>query len=320
MIYSRIIATGGYLPDKILTNDDLSKLVDTNDEWIVTRTGIHQRHIASDDQATSDLAVAAARQAFESGDIDPQSIDLIIVASTTPDMVFPSTACIVQEKLGITNECAAFDVQAVCSGFIYALATADSMIKNGIARRALVIGAEVMSRIVNWQDRSTCILFGDGAGAIVLEASPTAGILSSRLRAKGQYRHVLSAPAQIRHNAVAGCGFISMEGSTVFRFAVRVMAEAVLEALEANGLKTQDIDWLVPHQANYRIMDATAKKLEVPDAKVINTVGGQANTSAASIPLAIREGATSGRFKKGQLIALTAVGGGLAWGATLLRW
>jgi 3-oxoacyl-[acyl-carrier-protein] synthase-3 len=320
MLFSRIIATGGYLPEKILTNDDIAEMVDTNDEWVRTRTGIRERHIAAEDELTSDLAVKAAQEALQKGNIDPDSIDLIIVATTTPDMLFPSTACIVQEKLGITNRGAAFDVQAVCSGFIYALATADSMIKAGIIKRALVIGAEVMSRIVDWHDRGTCILFGDGAGALVLEASEEPGVLTSCLHADGSHRNILYADARIRDNAVEGNGYIYMEGSNVFRFAVKVLAESTLEALANNGLTLEDIDWLVPHQANARIMDATAKKLNVPDSKVISTVAGQANTSAASIPLAIHEGAKQGKFQPGQLLVLTAVGGGMTWGATLVRW
>jgi len=320
MIYSRIIGTGSYLPEKILTNDDLASMVETNDEWIRTRTGIRQRHIAADNQNTSDLALIAAQQALESAKLQPDAIDLIVLATTTPEMIFPSTATIVQEKLGMTNNAAAFDVQAVCSGFVYALATADSMIRSGMATRALVIGAEVMSRILNWEDRGTCVLFGDGAGAVVLEASETAGILSSHLHADGRHRAILQASGRIQNGAVAGSPYVEMDGGQVFRFAVRVLAEVVQEALNNNGLKVEDIDWLVPHQANLRIMDATARKLQVPEQKMISTVGEQANTSAASIPLAIDFGAKNHIFKPNQLLALTAVGSGFAWGATLLRW
>lgn len=321
MIYSRIIATGGYLPEKILTNDDIAKMVDTNDEWVRTRTGISSRHIAAPSETTSDLAAAAARSALENAGIPADTIDLIIVATTTPDMIFPSTASIVQDKLGMQNRCGAFDVQAVCTGFIYALAAADSMIRNGIARRAMVIGAETMSRIVDWKDRSTCILFGDGAGAAILEASVTPGVLSTHLHADGSHRGILYAK-NLAPGAtpVSGEGAIYMEGSAVFRFAVRVMAESVHEALENNGLALSAIDWLVPHQANARIMSATAQKLQLPAEKVVSTVAGQANTSAASIPLALWDAASKNQFKAGQLLALTAVGGGMTWGASLLRW
>ncbi len=320
MIYSRIVGTGSYLPEKALTNDDLSRMVETSDEWIQSRTGIRKRYIAAADQNTSDLALIAAQRALESAQLQVDTIDLIVLATTTPEMIFPSTATIVQEKLGMTNGAAAFDVQAVCSGFLYALATADSMIRNGMAKRALVIGAELMSRILNWEDRKTCVLFGDGAGALILEASETPGILSSHLHADGRYRDILQANGRIQNGTIHGTPYIEMEGSQVFRFAVRVLAEAVQEALDNNGLKVSDIDWLVPHQANLRIMDATARKLQMPSQKMINMVGDQANTSAASIPLAIDAGARNHSFKANQLLALAAVGGGFTWGATLLRW
>ncbi|MDR2173328.1 MAG: ketoacyl-ACP synthase III [Burkholderiales bacterium] len=320
MEYSRIIGTGGYLPEKIVTNDDLSKTLDTSDEWIQTRTGIRQRHIAAPEQETSDLALIASQRALASAGLTANDIDLIVVATTTPDMVFPSTACILQDKLGIHNGGAAFDVQAVCSGFIFALATADRMVASGMAKNALVVGAEIMTRILDWSHRNTCVLFGDGAGALVLQASETPGILSSHLHSEGQHRHILNATGQIRDGRIHGSPFIYMEGSAVFRLAVRVLAESTQEALIHNGLQLADIDWLVPHQANARIMDATAKKLGVPPEKVIHTVAGQANTSAASIPLAMDHGARNGCFKPGQLLALTAVGGGVAWGASLVRW
>ena len=320
MKYSRIIGTGGYLPEKIVTNDDLSKSLETNDEWIRSRTGIGQRCIAAPEQSTSDLALIASQRALASAGLAANDIDLIVVATTTPDMVFPSTACILQEKLGITNNGAAFDVQAVCSGFIFALATADRMVASGMAKNALVVGAETMTRILDWNDRGTCVLFGDGAGALVLQASETPGILSTHLHSDGRHRHILSVPGQIRDGRIDGSPFIHMDGGAVFRFAVKVLAESTEEALKHNGLQPADIDWLVPHQANLRIMDATAKKLGVPPEKVISTVAGQANTSAASIPLAMDHGVRNGCFKPGQLLALTAVGGGFAWGASLVRW
>ncbi|MDR2710608.1 MAG: ketoacyl-ACP synthase III [Burkholderiales bacterium] len=320
MKYSRIIGTGGYLPEKVVTNDDLSKTLDTNDEWIRTRTGIRQRHVASPEQDTSDLALIASQRALASAGLAADDIDLIVVATTTPDMVFPSTACVLQDKLGINNGSAAFDVQAVCSGFIFALATADRMIVSGMAKNALVVGAETMTRTLDWTDRGTCVLFGDGAGALVLQASETPGVLSSHLHSEGRQRHILNVPGQIRDGKIYRSPFVYMDGGAVFRFAVRVLAESTEEALAHNGLQSADIDWLVPHQANSRIMDATAKKLSVPPEKVISTVAGQANTSAASIPLALDYGARQGCFKPGQLLALTAVGSGFAWGASLVRW
>ncbi|MDR1530067.1 MAG: ketoacyl-ACP synthase III [Burkholderiales bacterium] len=319
-MYSSIIGTGSYLPEKILTNDDLAQIVETSDEWICARTGIRQRHIAADDQNVSDLALIAARRALENAKLSADEIDLIVLATTTPEMTFPSTACIVQEKLGMTNGAAAFDVQAVCSGFIYALATADSMIRSGVYRRALVIGAEVMSRIVDWKDRKTCVLFGDGAGAVVLEASAEVGVLSSHLHADGRFRDILKTAGRIQNGEISGLPYIEMDGGQVFRFAVRVLADCVQEALEFNGLRIDDIDWLIPHQANQRIMDATARKLRIAEQKMVSTVGQHANTSSASIPLAIDAAAQKKLFKKEQLLALVAVGGGFTWGATLLRW
>ncbi len=318
-MYSRIIGTGSYLPEKILTNHDLESMVDTSDEWIRTRTGIVQRHIAAEDQMASDLAVAASRRAIEAAGIQAQEINLVIVATTTPDMIFPSTACILQHKLGLSNG-PAFDVQAVCSGFIYALATADMFIRSGKYRNALVIGAEVYSRIMDWEDRSTCVLFGDGAGAVILTRDQSPGILSSHLHADGSYSQVLAAPANIRSGKIQGTPFITMEGSTVFKFAVKVLEEAVLEALHENRLQTSDIDWLIPHQANIRIITSTARKLGIPQEKVVITVAQHGNTSAASVPLALDQAVRDGRIQPGQHIVLEGVGGGFTWGSVLLRW
>ncbi len=318
-MYSRIIGTGSYLPEKILTNLDLESMVDTSDEWIQTRTGIKQRHIATPDQMASDLALEASRNAIDAAGIQASDIDLIIVATTTPDMIFPSTACILQNKLGIANS-PAFDVQAVCSGFIYALTTADMFVSSGKARNALVVGSEVYSRIIDWHDRSTCVLFGDGAGAVVLTQDQKPGILSSHLHADGSYNQVLSAPASIHSGKIQGTPFITMEGSTVFKFAVRVLEEAVLEALRVNNLQPSDIDWLIPHQANIRIITSTAKKLGIPEEKVVATVSQHGNTSAASIPLALDQAVRDGRIQPDQYIVLEGVGGGFTWGSVLLRW
>lgn len=317
--YSRIVGTGGYLPAKVLSNHDLGRMVDTSDEWIYTRTGIRQRHIAADGEATSDLALAASRNAIAAAGMAPRDIDLIVVATTTPDMVFPSTACILQAKLGIHN-CPAFDVQAVCSGFIYGLATADQFLRSGQYRQALVVGAEVYSRILDWKDRSTCVLFGDGAGAVVLRASDTPGILSSHLHADGSYAGMLQVPGTVCGGKVSGRPFVHMDGQSVFKFAVKVLDDIVEEALAANGMQQADIDWLVPHQANIRIIQATAKKLGMSMEKVVVTVERHANTSAASIPLALDEAVRDGRIRSGQHVLLEGVGGGFTWGAVLVRW
>src|SRR5690242_7082541 len=277
---SRIAGTGRYLPRRIVTNDELAERVATSDEWIRTRTGIRQRHVAADHEKTSDLALAAAREALLAASVPPEQVDLIIVATTTPDVVFPSTACILQAKLGARGG-PAFDVQAVCSGFVYALAIADRMVAGGVARNALVIGAEIYSRILDWKDRSTCVLFGDGAGAVVLMPSPEAGILSAHLHAEGRYKDILCVPGQLKQGAVSGTPFVHMDGHAVFKFAVKVLAEVAEEALTANGTTTAGIDWLIPHQANVRIMDATAKKLGLSTERVILTVDAHANTSAA---------------------------------------
>ncbi len=318
-MYSRIIGTGSYLPEKILTNHDLESMVDTSDEWIRTRTGITQRHIARDDQVASDLALYASQHAMKAAGVSNKDIDLIIVATTTPDMIFPSTACILQNKLGIEN-CPAFDVQAVCSGFVYALATADMFVSSGKCRNALVVGAEIYSKILDWNDRSTCVLFGDGAGAVVLSQSEQPGILSTHLHASGSYSNILSVPASISGGKVQGSPYINMEGNTVFKFAVKVLEEVVQEAISKNNLQTTDIDWLIPHQANIRIIKSTAKKLGIPMDKVVVAVDKQGNTSAASIPLALDIAVRDGRIQPNQLVLLEGVGGGFTWGAVLLRW
>lgn len=316
---SRIAGTGRYLPERILSNAELAKRVATSDEWIRTRTGIRQRHIAADGEQTSDLALHAARAALTAASLDAADVDLIIVATTTPDVVFPSTACILQAKLGAHGG-PAFDVQAVCSGFVYALAIADRMVSGGVARNALVIGAEIYSRILDWSDRGTCVLFGDGAGAVVLLPSPEPGILSAHLHADGRYKDILCVPGQVQGGVVTGTPFLHMDGHAVFKFAVKVLAEVAHEALTANRQTTADIDWLIPHQANIRIMDATARKLGLPLEKVISAVDVHANTSAASIPLALDVAVRDGRIRRGQQLMLVGVGGGFTWGSVFVRW
>jgi 3-oxoacyl-[acyl-carrier-protein] synthase-3 len=316
---SRVAGTGRYLPRRIVTNDELAERVATSDEWIRARTGIRQRHVAADHEQTSDLALAAAHEALLAASLPPQQVDLIIVATTTPDMIFPSTACIVQDKLGAHGG-PAFDVQAVCSGFVYALAIADRMVAGGIARNALVVGAEIYSRILDWNDRGTCVLFGDGAGAVVLMPSEEPGILSAHLHADGRYRNILCVPGQVAAGSVVGTPFVHMDGHTVFKFAVKVLADVAHEALTANRMTTEDIDWLIPHQANVRIMDATAKKLGLPLERVISTVDLPANTSAASIPLALDVAVRDGRIRAGQHLMLVGVGGGFTWGSVFVRW
>ena len=308
-MYSKIIGTGSYLPAKVLTNFDLEKIVETSHDWIVSRSGIHERHIAADNELASDLALQASLRAIEAAGISANEIDLVIVATTSPDQNFPSTACILQDKLGIKNRGAAFDMQAVCGGFVYALNTADLYIRGGQAKTALVVGAEVLSRILDWEDRTTCVLFGDGAGAVVLQASETPGIVSSKLHADGSYRGMLQADP-----------LITMDGQAVFKFAVKVLSEVVEEVLEENHLSGSDIGWLVPHQANIRIMEATAKRLGLGMDKVIVTVATHGNTSAASIPLALDTAVRDGRIQAGQNILLEAVGGGFTWGAVLIKW
>ena len=321
MRHSRIAGTGSYLPARVLTNDELARRgVDTSDEWVRTRTGIRQRHVAADGEMASDLALAAARPALAMAGLAPADVDLLVVATTTPDMIFPSTACIVQEKLGVRGNGPAFDVQAVCSGFVYGLSIADAMLKAGAVRNALVIGAEVYSRILDWTDRKTCVLFGDGAGAVVLVPSDAPGILSTRLHADGGHRSILCVPGSVQNGQVVGTPFVHMDGQAVFKFAVRVLAEAADEALAAASLPRGDIDWLIPHQANLRIMDATAKRLEIPPEKVVVTVDRHANTSAASVPLALDEAVRDGRIRSGHHVMMLGVGGGFTWGAALVRW
>jgi 3-oxoacyl-[acyl-carrier-protein] synthase-3 len=318
-VYSRITGTGSYLPEKIVTNRDLEKLIETSDEWIFTRTGIRQRHVAAEHENASDLALAASRKAIEAAGITPQDIDLIIVATTTADMVFPSVACLLQAKLGI-SQCPAFDMQAVCSGFVYALSTADQLMKSGQYTNALVVGAEVYSRILDWEDRATCVLFGDGAGAVVLAKSDTPGILASRLHADGRYANILSVPGGVSKGAISGRPLLRMEGNAVFKLAVKVLGEVAEETLAAAGLSKNELDWLIPHQANIRILQATAKKLGLSMEQVVATVDRHANTSAASVPLALDEAVRDGRVRSGQHVLLEGVGGGFTWGAVLVRW
>ena len=318
-MYSRIAGCGSYLPEKILTNHDLEAMVDTSDEWIFKRTGIRQRHIAAENENASELAFQASKKAMHAAHVAPSDIDLIIVATSTPDMIFPSTACILQAKLGIKN-CPAFDMQAVCSGFVYALATADLFVRSGKSRCALVVGTEIYSRILDWTDRGTCVLFGDGAGAVIVKTSKTQGIISTHLHADGSYHKDLAVPGSISGGKVTGNPHVVMEGNTVFKFAVKVMSEMVDEALTANNLKKSDVSWLIPHQANIRIIQAAAKKLGLGMDRVVVTVDRHANTSAASIPLALDDAVQDGRIKKGELILMEAVGGGFTWGSVLLRW
>lgn len=319
-MFSRILGTGSCLPSNVVTNRDLEARVDTTDDWITTRTGIRQRHIAGAGEKTSDLAFEASRRALEAAGIDATAIDLIIVATTTPDMIFPGTACILQARLGAAG-CPAFDVQAVCSGFVYALATADMYIRCGQARTALVVGAEVFSRLLDWNDRTTCVLFGDGAGAVVLGASAQPGILASRLHADGSQVGILSVPGCIGTGGqVEGSPFVRMDGGAVFKVAVRVLADVADEVLTAAGLAASDIDWFIPHQANIRILEATAKRLGLGMDRVVCTVDRHGNTSAASIPLALDEAVRDGRIRPGQHVLLEGVGGGFTWGAVLLRW
>ncbi|MGD9787215.1 MAG: beta-ketoacyl-ACP synthase III [Sulfuricellaceae bacterium] len=319
MIYSQITGTGSYLPEKVLTNHDLAKIVDTSDEWIVERTGIRERHIVAEGENTSDLALHASRKAIEAAGIDPNQIDLIVVATTTPDFVFPSTACLLQEKLGIRG-CPAFDVQAVCSGFIYGVSVADQFIRSGQSKCALVVGAESMSRILDWQDRGTCVLFGDGAGAVILQASDKPGIVSTHLHADGSQHHLLEVPARIEGGKVVGNPYLVMDGGAVFKYAVNALDSIVEEALAANNMDKSEVDWLVPHQANLRIIKGTAKKLGMSMERVVVTLDKHGNTSAASIPLALDSAVREGKIKAGETVLLEGIGGGFAWGAVLVRW
>jgi 3-oxoacyl-[acyl-carrier-protein] synthase-3 len=321
--YARIIGTGSYLPPRRLSNAELvadlaAQGVETSDEWIVERTGIRARHFAAPEVCSSDLALEASRKALEAAGVQAQDIDLIIVATSTPDMVFPSTACILQNKLGI-HGCPAFDVQAVCSGFVYALSVADAMIQAGSASKALVVGAEVFSRIIDFKDRTTCVLFGDGAGAVVLQASDTPGILASDLHADGQHAGILCTPGHVSGGNVLGSPMLQMDGQAVFKLAVGVLEEAARAVLAKAGKTEADIDWLIPHQANIRIMQSTAKKLKLPMDKVVVTVDQHGNTSAASIPLALDAAVRGGKVKPGDLLMLEGVGGGFTWGAVLLN-
>ncbi len=320
MRYSRITGTGGYLPERVLTNADLERMVDTTDGWIVSRTGIRKRHIARDDETTCDLAEQAAHRAIEAAGIRANDIDLIVLGTTTPDIVFPSTACLLQQRLDI-HGCAAFDVQAVCTGFIYALAIADKFIRTEAARCALVIGAETYSRIVDWTDRTTCVLFGDGAGAVVLQSSHEPGILSSHLHADGQYQELLKVPGGLSYGPHQGSNaYVKMQGNEVFKIAVNILGRIVDETLAANNLTKRDMDWLVPHQANIRIIAATAKKLDMPMSRVIVTIGEHANTSAASVPLALDQAIRDGRIKRGEILLLEALGAGFTWGSVLVKY
>jgi len=319
MIYSRIVATGAYLPARVVRNDEFAQRLDTTDSWIRERTGIVERRIADASQGSSDLALEASRAALAAAQLAPGDIDLIIVATSTPDFVFPSTACLLQAKLGAKG-CPAFDVQAVCSGFIYGLATADSFIRGGTVRRALVVGTEVFSRIMDWNDRATCVLFGDGAGAVVLAADSAPGIHASALHADGSYASALSVPGNVSGGRIVGSPYLQMQGNQVFKMAVKVLDEVARETLSAAGMKVGDIDWLIPHQANVRILEATARKLGLPLERLVVTVDHHGNTSAASVPLALDECVRSGRIRTGHRVLMEGVGGGFTWGAVLVRW
>jgi 3-oxoacyl-[acyl-carrier-protein] synthase-3 len=320
---SVVVATGSRLPDRVLTNDELSRMVDTSDDWIVQRTGIRERHIAADGETTGDLATAAAARALEAAGLEPDAIDLVLVATSTPDNTFPATAVEVQARLGIVHG-AAFDVQAVCSGFVYALATADSMIRTGLASRALVIGAETFSRILDWNDRTTCVLFGDGAGAVVVEAQPGAGtvadrgILTAHLRSDGRHKNKLYVDGGV--SSTGTIGHVRMEGREVFKFAVGAVTDVIEAAFDATGFDGETIDWFIPHQANRRIIEGSAKKLGISPEKTVITVDRHGNTSAASIPLALDEVVRQGRVKLGDVLLLEAMGGGFTWGSALVRW
>ena len=316
MTYSRIVGTGSYLPERVMTNHDFAAHLETSDAWIRERTGIVQRHIADEKQGSSDLALQASRRALAAAGIAAEDLDLIVVATSTPDYIFPSTACLLQAKLGVKG-CAAFDVQAVCSGFVYALATADTFIRSNQYKKALVVGAEVFSRILDWNDRGTCVLFGDGAGAVVLAADAKPGIHASVLHADGSQVGLLSVPGNVCKGGIVGSPFLQMNGQGVFKFAVRVLDEVARETVAAAGLGLEDVDWLIPHQANVRILDATARKLGLAREKVVVTVDHHANTSAASVPLALDEFVRAGKIRAGHRVLMQGVGGGFTWGAAL---
>ncbi|MFP6829101.1 MAG: beta-ketoacyl-ACP synthase III [Gammaproteobacteria bacterium] len=319
-MYSRIAGTGSYLPERVVTNQELEATVDTTDEWIRTRTGIEQRHIAADDETTSDLAYHASLAAMDAAGVVPHEIDMIVVGTCTPDLVFPNVACLLQERLGIGGG-PAFSVEAACSGFMYAFSVADQFIRTGTIRRALVVGAETMSRIVDWTDRETCVLFGDGAGAVVIEASEEPGTIYSNLGADGKYKNMLYAETGIsKKSTVPDTSFIRMNGNDVFKMAVRTLERMVDQVIEENDIKQGDIDWFVPHQANLRIINATAKRLKIPMERVVLTVAQHGNTSAASVPMALDTAVQDGRIKRGDLLLLEAFGGGFTWGASLIRY
>lgn len=318
MTYSKIAGTGSYLPERVVTNRDLEARIDTSDEWIVSRTGIEARHVAAEGEMTSDLALQAARRALQAAETGAGELDLIVVATTTPDMVFPSTACLLQAKLG-ARQCAAFDVQAVCTGFVYALAIADRLVASGTHGCALVVGAEVFSRLLDWNDRRTCVLFGDGAGAVVLRRAETPGILSTHLCADGSLAHILRVDGGISHGQIRGNPYLEMDGQAVYRTAVRVLEESALQTLKRNGVTARELDWYVPHQANIRIINSLADKIGIAPEKVVTTVARQGNTSAASVPLALDSAVRDGRIKPGHLVLLQGVGGGMTWGSVLLR-
>jgi 3-oxoacyl-[acyl-carrier-protein] synthase-3 len=316
MIYSRIAGTGSYLPPRVMTNSEFAARLDTSDAWIRERTGIVQRHIADDSQASSDLALEASRRALQAAGVRADQLDLIVVATSTPDYIFPSTACLLQAKLGAKG-CAAFDVQAVCSGFVYALATADSFVKNSLYKNVLVVGAEVFSRILDWNDRGTCVLFGDGAGAVVLTAASKPGIHASVLHADGSQVDMLSVPGNVCKGSIVGSPYLQMNGQGVFKYAVKVLDEVARETLAAADMTVSDVDWLIPHQANVRILDATARRLGLPPEKLVVTVDHHGNTSAASVPLALDEFVRAGKIRAGHRVLMEGVGGGFTWGASL---
>jgi 3-oxoacyl-[acyl-carrier-protein] synthase III len=322
-VFSRIAGTGSYLPEKVLTNEDLAKFVDTSDEWIASRTGIRERHVAAEGETTGDLGYHAAVRALEAAGVDAKELDLIIVGTTTPDLIFPSTACLIQHRIG-ADGCPAFDVNAACSGFVYALTVADKFIRSGAAKTALVIGSETLTRMVDWSDRTTCVLFGDGAGAVVLKADAETGILSTHMHADGGKKELLWNPVGVSVGFKPGeenAGVrINMSGNDVFKYAVKALDSVVEETLQANGLDRHAIDWLIPHQANLRIIEATAKRLDMPMERVIVTVDKHGNTSSGSVPLALDEAVRSGKVQRGQLVLLEAFGGGFTWGSALLRY